>query len=724
MNSCPPSVHSSLFLTLKLLSVAPLFIMGQQAGAETVRDDKTIDGTTPVTDYRVINNATLTANGASTLGIQVNAGSALVLNGSSVNGNGVELRNATANIVGSQISGSNTGLSIGRVSGDPGDPSATAQGSVISGGFIGVAVGSRGSFSATDTQISGKSVGLRLANGQANIQGGSISGDNGVVMNPGNDLSQPNRLVLEGATVQGTAGAAILVGDYGLPSTPAEIYVNNGSTLQGANGMLLEVTSGATANMTVDNSRLVGDITAEQGATANLTLQNAASLTGNLNNVASLAVNSNAEWIMAGDNQLASLAMSGGTVRFGQPGQFQTLSLGTLTGSGTFAMEASFADGQHDFLEVTGDASGSHQLAVTASGADPLSDTSLHMVHIAGGDAQFSLLGGPVDLGTWSYDLVREGNDWFLDAATKTISPGTRSVLALFNAAPTVWYGELTTLRSRMGELRMDRGNAGGWMRAYGSRFDVQQSAGVGYRQSMQGLSLGADAPLPVGDGQWLVGMMAGYSQSDLDLDRGTTGEIDSYYAGAYTTWLDEQSGYYFDGVLKFNHLRNKADVAMSDGQKVEGSYDNDGFGASLEFGRHIVLDDGYFIEPYGQLAGMVFQSQDYTLSNGMRAKGDSTRSVLGKLGATAGRNFDAGAGRVVQPYVRAALAHEFADGNEVQVNGNAVNNDLSGSRGELGAGVAMSMSDKWQVHADFDYSNGQHIDQPWGANVGVRYSW
>ncbi|MDF2795386.1 MAG: outer rane autotransporter barrel, partial [Pseudomonas orientalis] len=422
--------------------------------------------------------------------------------------------------------------------------------------------------------------------------------------------------------------------------------------------------------------------------------------------------------------QLASLAMSGGTVRFGQPGQFHTLSLGTLTGNGTFAMEASFADGQHDFLEVTGDASGSHQLAVTASGADPLSDTSLHMVHIAGGDAQFSLLGGPVDLGTWSYDLVREGNDWFLDAATKTISPGTRSVLALFNAAPTVWYGELTTLRSRMGELRMDSGNAGGWMRAYGSRFDVEQSAGVGYRQSMKGLSLGADAPLPVGDGQWLMGLMAGYSQSDLDVDRGTTGEVDSYYAGAYTTWLDEQSGYYFDGVLKFNRLRNKADVAMSDGQQVEGSYDNNGLGASLEFGRHIALDDGYFIEPFGQLAGMVFESQDYTLSNGMRAEGDSTRSVLGKLGATAGRNFDAGAGRVVQPYVRAALAHEFADGNQVRVNDNAFDNDLSGSRGELGAGVAMSMSDKWQVHADFDYSNGQHIDQPWGANVGVRYSW
>lgn len=73
-------------------------------------------------------------------------------------------------------------------------------------------------------------------------------------------------------------------------------------------------------------------------------------------------------------------------------------------------------------------------------------------------------------------------------------------------------------------------------MRAYGSRYDVEQSAGVGYRQSMSGVSLGADAPLPFGDGQWLVGLMAGYSKSDLDLQRGTSAKVDSYYAGAYAT--------------------------------------------------------------------------------------------------------------------------------------------------------------------------------------------
>jgi len=726
MNHSSPVARPLLLFSFKRLALMPFLLLGEHALAEDVSSDRTIDGITPITDYRVFNGATLTANGAGALNITVEQGSGLVLDGSSVTGTGagVSLLNATADIVGTTITGTTIGLSLGGISTVPGGSSATVQDSVISAGVIGVQVGTFGEFTARNAQISGASWGIQMGNGRASIYGGTVSGGNGVAINPGSDLSTPNTLILDGATVQGTTGAAILVGDYGLPSTAAQIHVNNGSTLQGSKDVLLEVTGSASANMTVDNSRLNGDVIAQQGATANLVLQNSATLTGNLQNVERLAVNSNAQWIMTGDGKVETLALAVGTVRFGEPGAFYTLSVNNLEGSGIFAMEADFAQGQNDFLDVSGTANGSHQLAVTASGEDPVSDTSLHMVHIGGGDAQFSLLGGPVDQGTFSYDLVREGNDWYLDAATKTISPGTRSVLALFNAAPTIWYGELTTLRTRMGELRSHPANAGGWMRAYGSRYDVEQSAGVGYRQSMSGLSLGADAPLPVGDGQWLVGVMAGYSKSDLDLQRGTTGKVDSYYAGAYATWLDEQSGYYFDGVVKLNHLRNKADVTMSDGQQATSDYDNNGLGASLEFGRHIRLANGYFIEPFGQVSGLVIDAKDYRLSSGMRAEGERTGSLLAKLGGTAGRNFDVGDGRIVQPYIRAALVHEFMDENEVRVNGNRFNNDLSGSRGELGVGMAMTLTERWQAHADFDYSRGNRIEQPWGANIGLRYNW
>src|SRR5690606_34133635 len=120
-----------------------------------------------------------------------------------------------------------------------------------------------------------------------------------------------------------------------------------------------------------------------------------------------------------------------------------------------------------------------------------------------------------------------------------------------------------------------------------------------------QGLSFGADGRLPFGDGNWLAGVSAGYSNSDLNLQGGNSGSVDSYHIGAYATWLDPQSGYYFDGVAKLNRYQNRADVLLSDGSKTKGDYSNHGIGVSLEAGRHLKLDNGYFIEPYAQLAAM-----------------------------------------------------------------------------------------------------------------------
>lgn len=77
-----------------------------------------------------------------------------------------------------------------------------------------------------------------------------------------------------------------------------------------------------------------------------------------------------------------------------------------------------------------------------------------------------------------------------------------------------------------------------------------------------------------------------------------------------------------------------------------------------------------------------------------------------------------------MQPYVKLAVAREFARNNEVKVNRTTFHDDLSGSRGEIGAGVAAQLTDILQLHADIDYSNGKNIEQPWGVNVGLQFAW
>jgi outer membrane autotransporter protein len=567
------------------------------------------------------------------------------------------------------------------------------QGVLVAGGKLGVAQGSL---------IRGYINGIYINNGDRPVVGPPIPTDSYVVV--------------DGSTVEGVVGSVIKVD---LEET-AFITIQNNSTLLSGNGNLLEVEKSSIVNFTVDHSTLNGNLVADDTSTMNVTLQNGAQLTGNVVNGNNLAINSGAQWQMLGDSAVNSMSLNGGLVSFGGE-RFHTLSLGALSGSGTFAMEIDLDTGSGDLLEVKGPATGDFKLDIQNTGVETVSPDiqPLQVVHTEGGDAQFSLLGGRVDLGVYSYLLEQQGNDWFIVGDGKTISPSTQSVLALFNAAPNIWMSELSTLRSRMGEVR-GTGQGGGWIRAYGNRFDATTGAGIDYKQRQNGFSFGADAPVPVSDGQLVVGLLGGYSKSDLDISRGTTGEVDSYYVGAYGTWLSDE-GYYLDAVLKLNKFHNESKVAMSDNSKAKGDYKNTGVGGSLEFGKHIKLTDDYFVEPFAQMAAVVVQGDSYTLDNGLEANNSRTQSVLGKVGSSVGRTITLKDGGVLQPYLKAAVAHEFARSNKVEVNDTRFNNDLFGSRAEIGAGVSVLLSSRLQVHADFDYMKGDHVEQPWGANVGVR---
>ncbi|MEE5096811.1 autotransporter outer membrane beta-barrel domain-containing protein [Pseudomonas alliivorans] len=528
------------------------------------------------------------------------------------------------------------------------------------------------------------------------------------------------RLTVDSSTVEGVNGAAIKVeGLAGIPHF-AEINILNRAALISGNGNLVESVINSTSTLNVDDSVLYGNLFADDTSTLNVTLQNRASLTGDIINGNTLAVKSGGNWQMVGDNAMRSLSMDGGSVNFAEEG-FHTLSLNELSGQGSFGMRVDLDNGAGDLIDVNGQASGQFGLRVRNTGLEVVSSDMepLKVVHTEGGDAQFSLLGGRVDLGAFSYQLKQQGNDWFIVGEDKVISPSTQSALALFNAAPTVWMSELSTLRTRMGEIR-GTGQGGSWMRAYGSRLNATTGDGVDYRQQISGLSLGADAPVEVSNGQLLFGVLGGYSKSDLDLNHGTSGKIDSYYAGAYGTWLADD-GYYLDGVLKLNRFRNKAKVAMSDASQAKGDYSNTAVGGWVEFGRHIKLADDYFLEPFAQLSSVVVEGKDYRMDNGLKAKNDRTHSLLGKVGTSAGRSIALKDGGVLQPYMRVALAQEFSRSNDVSVNDAKFDNSLFGSRAELGAGVSVSLSERLQVHADFDYMKGRHVEQPWGANVGVR---
>jgi outer membrane autotransporter protein len=723
--SWPARAQAWVLLAPLALAVHPL------ARATTpVISDRTITAATPVDDYLVLEGIHLTANGATMNHIRTERNATVTINGGTIDAfnseDGIELAAGSSAAVSNnaRIVADNYGIRL-ITSGGIGS-SAQVTDSYVEGRNGAALISSNSSLTATNSTLvgTGTSPAVSLAgSGTLFAEGSIITGASAGLRMYGDNTGGAAEVTLLGTQVEGLTGPALLVGLTAAVPTTANILVGAGSSLVGGDGVLMKVTANSTANLRVNDSTLTGDVVADAGSTANLTLENQASLTGRLVNVASLTLNSQGSWTMTEDSQVGALAMNDGVVRFGAPTEYLRLELDTLSGNGTFVMDADFSTGQTDFLEI-GTATGNHGLVVASSGNEPSEQNPLHLIHAAAGDASFSLVNGPVAIGAFSYELVQRGDDWFLDGSRQIISPGTASALALFNSAPTVWYGELSTLRSRMGELRLDERKSGAWVRSYGNKFNASPASGAAYSQVQQGFSLGVDAPLPYGDGQWLVGVMAGHSNSDLSVARGASGEVKSYYLGLYATWLDADSGYYFDGVAKVNRFDNSSKVELGDGTRTGGDYRNHGLGASLEFGRNIPLGDGYFIEPYTQWSAVDIQGASYRLDNGLRVDGDNTRSLLGKAGATFGRNFELGNGQTVQPYVRAAFAHEFAANNSAKVNDHRFSDDISGSRGELGVGVALALAERWQVHADFDYSNGERIEQPWGASVGLHYSW
>ena len=115
------------------------------------------------------------------------------------------------------------------------------------------------------------------------------------------------------------------------------------------------------------------------------------------------------------------------------------------------------------------------------------------MVQTAGGDAQF--FSSKRERSNWGRILMgwrKMAMTGYSIPAREPVSPGARSVLALFNTASTVWLGELTSLRTRMGELRFNGGQSGAWGRTYTNKYNIADGSGVGYQQTPeQGFTLG-----------------------------------------------------------------------------------------------------------------------------------------------------------------------------------------------------------------------------------------
>ncbi|EJM62418.1 outer membrane autotransporter barrel domain-containing protein [Pseudomonas sp. GM50] len=694
-------------------------------------------------------NSTVTA---SSVGAQVNGLGVLDLIDSTINAtgatsDGVRLLNGSLSAINSSISGGDAGLRIGS------EPARGEVSTVV----------------LDNSRIEGRT-GPAISTSLLNLQGAKAS----IYVLNGSTLVAGNGNILEinnGATVGLTVDRSSLVGNVVVDSgSAASTRFQNGASLTGNLQNVVQATldtqsimtgdvlaqAGSGAAVMIDNGAVLkgnvnkvlslsldhggsmtGDVLTDIAGT--VVLDNGSTLTGRIDNSTAVQISNAGQWVTTGNSSVQNLALEAGVVRLGDKDAFHQLDVENLSGKGIFIMHADVDIDRTDFLNVTKNASGEHTLQVTASGTNPASPDVVKIGNIAGGDASFAL-SGLVDAGSRTYGLLREGEGLFLQP-NQTVSTSTNAVLAIAGSAPSILYGEMTTLNSRLGDRRLGSGGEDTstmarsdasvknlsnsvWMRTYGNQYNVANAYGGGYTQNQQGFALGADTQAQLGGQQWLIGAFVGSGRTDIDLKNGSTATVDSLNAGIYGTLLDIASGMYVDVVGKVNQFDNKAKVTMSDGTRSKGNYKNRGVSATVEVGKHIRFDNGNFIEPFAQMGLAAVEGKQYRMDNGLEVDADAARSLLGKVGMTVGREIALDNGSKLQPRVRMAIGHEFVKSNDVQVNDDDFNSDPSSTSLEYTVGMNWIPAQKnWQVYGELGGSKGNTIDQNWSGSVGLSYN-
>ncbi|SFC76497.1 outer membrane autotransporter barrel domain-containing protein [Pragia fontium DSM 5563 = ATCC 49100] len=188
---------------------------------------------------------------------------------------------------------------------------------------------------------------------------------------------------------------------------------------------------------------------------------------------------------------IKALLMSDGLVIFGRQdgsdiGKYSRLDLSSLSGNGTFVMNTNINGGQGDFLSISDplDINSRFNVKVMDSGVELKRSIAgvdpYHLIYANSSTAEhFTLLNGSVDLGAYKYYLVQgddtDTDNWYLSPTAAPVEPGdngggtvtpnprpelsegAKAAISMANVTPTIWDGELSTLRTRLGDLRDDR---------------------------------------------------------------------------------------------------------------------------------------------------------------------------------------------------------------------------------------------------------------------------
>ena len=598
----------------------------------------------------------------------------------------------------------------------------------------------------------------------------SITANNGTIDTQGFNSTLAQGITGAGSLTKLGSGTLTL---NGVNSYAGGTQVSAGSVIVGDSSSTSAALSGG------------GPVTVASGAT----LGGYGSVTGNVVNHGTIAA-ANAVTGLAsgatGNFQINGNLMNAGQVQLGGSGVGNTLTVaGNYVGQGG-------SIGLNTFL--AGDGAASDRLIV--SGGSTSGTSTLKVVNVGGPGAQtmadgiqvvqatnggmtsasaFTLSGGTVNAGAYSYYLVRGGvaagssNNWYLrntvtattptapvDAAVGTptaiteaiaeATPGANPVPIYRESVPL--YAEAPAVARQLGLLQIDtfhdrQGEQGlltengklpaSWARVWGGNTKLSQTgdANPSFDGTVWGMQAGQElvADTQSNGHRNHYGVLLGFSRATGDVNGFALAQqglgvgslqVNAYDLGGYWTHV-APSGWYTDAILMGSALT----VRTSANDNVRGSANGKAVTGSVEAGLPFPLAHNLTLEPQAQLVWR-WTSWNAFNDGASDVSWNNGNTFLARAGARLQWALTSG-GVNWKPYLRLNVLRAFGTDDKTTFGSSTtIGTQVGQTAGQIGAGLVAQVTRQASAYATISYLTnlgGEHQRTLMG-NAGVRWAW
>ncbi|HAX4941236.1 TPA: AIDA-I family autotransporter adhesin YfaL/EhaC [Escherichia coli] len=417
---------------------------------------------------------------------------------------------------------------------------------------------------------------------------------------------------------------------------------------------------------------------------------------------------------------------------------------GDYTGGGTLLLDSELNgdDSVSDQLVMNGNTAGNTTVVVNSiTGIGEPTSTGIKVVDFAAyptqfqNNAQFSLAGsGYVNMGAYDYTLVEDNNDWYLRSQEVTPpSPPdpdptpdpdlTPDPDPTPDPEPTPAYqpvlnakvgGYLNNLRAANQAFMMERrDHAGGDgqtlnLRVIGGDYHYTAAGQLAQHEDTSTVQLSGD--LFSGrwgtDGEWMLGIVGGYSDNQGDSRSNMTGtradnQNHGYAVGLTSSWFqhgNQKQGAWLDSWLQYAWFSND----VSEQEDGTDHYHSSGIIASLEAGYQWLPGRGVVIEPQAQVIYQGVQQDDFTAANRARVSQSQGDDIQTRLGL----HSEWRTAVHVIPTLDLNYYHD-PHSTEIEEDGSTISDDAVKQRGEIKVGVTGNISQRVSLRGSVAWQKG-----------------